>query len=196
MCMCGSPATGASNEVGLPLGAVLDLHGRPGRVVPEAHPADRPRIGAVLAAGALACPADFLGDVAHGAVIRAVDGVPDQRALGRRRREFRGHRDGFVRAEDQIEARQLALMLGPGFAVIPAPAFEQPGHFLVARHFSGIDANGVGDERGHIGPPGRAAIPARIVRGQPAAFFELPSGLVHRPAGGSAPAYPPSCSEG
>jgi hypothetical protein len=52
-----------------------------------------PRVGAVLAAGALARLAEDVGDVPHRPVAGAIDGVPDCRALGRRCGELAGEAD-------------------------------------------------------------------------------------------------------
>ena len=92
-------------QVSLPLRPILDLQGGPGCVVPEGDPPDRTWIGAVLATFSAARPADFVRDVAHGAIGSAVDGVPDQRRLCGRWGELGCEGDGLVRAEHQVHPR-------------------------------------------------------------------------------------------
>src|SRR5271163_3893051 len=100
-------------QVGLAAGSVLDRQRRSRRVMAEADPADRAGVGAILAAGALARPAENVRDVPHLPVARTIDGVPDRRALGRRRGELSGEADRFVRRKYQVEAAELALVLRP-----------------------------------------------------------------------------------
>ena len=84
-------------QVGLSARPVLDRQGRPRRVMTEADPADRTGVGAVLAAGTLARPAEHLRDIPHRSIARAVDGVPDRRGLRRRGGELGGETDGLMR---------------------------------------------------------------------------------------------------
>ena len=62
---------------------VLHLQGGPGIVVAEGNPSDRAGFGSLVAAVALPGPTDLLRHVAHGGVVGAVDGIPDQGGLGR-----------------------------------------------------------------------------------------------------------------
>jgi len=84
-------------EVGGASRPVLHRERRTRRVVAEADPAHRARVRPVLAALALARPAELAGDVAHSGVIGAVDRVPDGGALGRRAGELGRERDRLMR---------------------------------------------------------------------------------------------------
>ncbi len=57
-------------------------------MVAEADPGHLAGLDAVLSALPFARPAELAGDVAHGAVVGPVDGVPDHGALGRGRGEL------------------------------------------------------------------------------------------------------------
>jgi len=83
-----------------------------------------------------------------------------------------------VRRKDEIETRQLALVLRPGFPIVRATPFKKAAQLGVARHHPGIDADGVGQDCGHIGPPRGPAVPACIIGGEPPAFLQLASGLI------------------
>ena len=125
----------------------------------EADPADRPRVGPILAAGAFASPTEDLGHVAHGPVAGAIDGVPEGGALRRRGGELGREADRFVRAEHQVETGELARVPRPGLAGVGAPGLEQARHFGVAGHLSGVDADCPCEDRRHVRPPGRPAVP-------------------------------------
>jgi hypothetical protein len=61
--------------------------------MPKAEPTNRTRICPILTTSPFARPTNFLGDIAHRAVVRAVDRIPDQAAFCRRPRKFRGEAD-------------------------------------------------------------------------------------------------------
>src|SRR5208283_3804858 len=167
-------------RIGRAVPAVLDVGGRPRRVMAEADPADGTLFGAVPAAASLARPAEDRAGVAHGAVGGAVDAGPQQRAFGRAACELCGEADRFVRAEDQVEAAQGALVLRPALTRVRPPRLEQARHLLVSRRAPRVDADCTRDDGGHVGPPGGAAVAAGVVGGQPPALLELAPALVHR----------------
>lgn len=90
-------------EIGSPVKTILDVKGRPCGVVPKGDPTDRTWIGAVLATGPFARPADYQGNISHGAVIGSIDSIPDEASFGGSRRELCSEADRLVRAEHQIE---------------------------------------------------------------------------------------------
>ena len=167
-------------QVGLPAGSVLHLQCGTGRVMAEADPSDRPRVGPIFAAGAFASPTQYLGHVAHGPVAGAIDGVPEGGALRGRGGELGREADRFVRTEHQVETGELARVPRPRLASIGAPCLEQARHFGVAGHLSGVDANCPCEDRRHVRPPGRPAVATRVVGGQPPTLFQLSPGCVHR----------------
>ena len=144
---------------------VLEKHGGARGVVPKSDPANRTGVRAVFTAGPFSRPPHRLGDVAHRPVSGPVDGVPDQRQFRRGRRELGCETDGLVRAEHQVEARQLALVLRPGLPRIGTAALEQPRHLDVPRHLAWVDADRLGDDCRHVRPPGRPAVAARVIGG-------------------------------
>src|SRR6516164_10953077 len=165
-------------QVSLATGPVLDRQRRPRRVMAEADPADRTGVGAICATGALARPAENLGDVPHRPVGRAIDGIPYRRGFGRRCCEFGGKADRLVRREHQVEAAELALVLRPGLAGVGAACLEQSRHFGIPRHLVRVDPDRPRDRTRHVGAPARPTVAAGVIGDEPPAFLELAAGLV------------------
>ena len=169
----------AVHQVGLAPCPVLDLQRGPGGMVAEADPPDCPWIGAVLAAGSLACPSEHLGDVPHRPVVGPVHGVPDRGTLGRRLGELGRERDRLVRREHQVEAAELARVLRPGLPRVGAASLEQQRHLSIPGHPGRVDADSLSKGCRHVGAPGRPAVAAGVVGGQASAFVELAPSRVH-----------------
>ena len=165
-------------NVGLSPRPILHRERRPGGVMAEADPTDRPRIGAILPAGAFACPAEHVGDVTHGAVAGPVHGIPEHRALGGCGRKLGGKTDRLVRTEDQVEAADLPLVRRPGLTVVGPPPLEEAGHLGVSWHQVGIDPDGSREDGRHVRPPSRPAVPACVVGRQASSLLELAAGGV------------------
>ena len=98
--------------------------------------------------------------------------------LRRRGGELGGERDGFVRAEHQVNPRQLAGVSGPGLAVVGPARLEQPRHLGVSGHLARVDADRLRQDRGHVRSPRRSAVPAGVIGGEASAFLERPAGGV------------------
>ncbi len=145
-------------QVGLAAAPVLDRQRRTRGVMAKADPADRAGVGAILAAGTLARPAEDVGDVPHRAVGRAINGIPDRRALGRRCGKLAGEADRFVWRKHEVEAAELALVLRPRLAGVGATCLEQARHFGIPRHLVRVDPDRPCDQTRHVRPPARPEI--------------------------------------
>ena len=102
---------GALGEVGRAILAVLHWQGWTGGVVAEADPGHLAGFDAFLTALALARPAELTGDVAHGAVVGSVDGMPDHGALSRGRGELRRQCDRLMGCQGQIKGADASFVL-------------------------------------------------------------------------------------